>query len=118
MPSASPTLMPTPHACNDGSHGCHDLSDGGICIQNGAGWQCDCDPHYWCSNGCTGAHIAHTCIRTTAGPTSSPTALPTTSPTVTPTDLPTTSPTAFPTESPSPLPTVQPTTSPTTALPT
>eukprot|EP00756_Hemistasia_phaeocysticola_P041285 Hpha_TRINITY_DN16907_c0_g1::TRINITY_DN16907_c0_g1_i10::g.54021::m.54021 len=112
-PTVSPTVPPTPHPCQDGSHGCHDVSAGGICIQQGnpgngqTGWKCDCDSNYWCSAGCSGAHTAHTCTLKTSSPTHSPTTSPSVSPT---TSSPTTPPTMSPsTSSPTVSPTVPPT---------
>eukprot|EP01062_Namystynia_karyoxenos_P053591 TRINITY_DN4347_c0_g1_i3.p1 TRINITY_DN4347_c0_g1~~TRINITY_DN4347_c0_g1_i3.p1 ORF type:complete len:2313 (+),score=265.60 TRINITY_DN4347_c0_g1_i3:94-7032(+) len=117
VPSASPTRSPTPHACNDGSHGCHDLSDGGVCYQDLTGWRCDCAPGYWCSAGCSGAHVGHTCTIVTGGPSHNPswqpTYSPTSQPTISPTAVPTVSPSTAPTAAPSTAPTVSPTGAPT-----
>eukprot|EP01062_Namystynia_karyoxenos_P053223 TRINITY_DN43015_c0_g1_i1.p1 TRINITY_DN43015_c0_g1~~TRINITY_DN43015_c0_g1_i1.p1 ORF type:complete len:1414 (+),score=234.37 TRINITY_DN43015_c0_g1_i1:77-4318(+) len=116
IPTGSPTLMPTMHACDDGSHGCHNISAGGICVKvGGDGWKCDCDKHYWCSAGCSGAHIAHECTLITDGPSAAPTAAPTVAPTVSPTTSPTFSPTTSPTTSPTVSPTTAPTQNPSTS---
>eukprot|EP01062_Namystynia_karyoxenos_P069430 TRINITY_DN6492_c0_g1_i2.p1 TRINITY_DN6492_c0_g1~~TRINITY_DN6492_c0_g1_i2.p1 ORF type:complete len:1281 (+),score=105.30 TRINITY_DN6492_c0_g1_i2:76-3918(+) len=113
IPTGSPTLSPTAHACDDGSHGCHNISAGGICIKvGGSGWKCACDQAYWCSAGCSGAHTAHECTLITAGPSVSPSTAPTTSPSVSPTMHPTHSPTTSPTVSPSATPTASPTQNP------
>eukprot|EP00756_Hemistasia_phaeocysticola_P066232 Hpha_TRINITY_DN9093_c0_g1::TRINITY_DN9093_c0_g1_i1::g.142008::m.142008 len=50
-PTLTPTLPPTIHPCDDGSHGCHSLSDGGICVTQGGHWRCECHPSYWCKSG-------------------------------------------------------------------
>merc|ERR1719271_922049 len=71
---------PTPHACDDGSHGC-DKGPGGICYKVDAGvsdggWLCDCKEDYKCVGGCDAPHEGHTC-ELTAAPTPAPTAKPT-----------------------------------------
>jgi len=110
-PTPAPTLAgtppPTPHRCDDGSHGC-DKSEGGICYQveggvRGEGWLCDCAVGYECIDGCSAPHVGHTCKATpapTPAPTAAPTAAPTPPPSVAPTPSPTTAPTAAPTAPP------------------
>lgn len=106
-PTASPTAMPTRHACANGSHDC-DATDSGICEQVGttAGWRCSCVNTHHCSDGDCRTP-GHTCVLTTAAPTGTPTPAPTRGPTTIPTYLPTIS-----------TPTVAPTDYPTSATPT
>ena len=110
-PTDAPTDAPTFHPCNDGSHGC-DKTAGGICVQAGSGWRCECAAGFVCTAGCDDDHIGHTCVATVS-PTDSPTVSPTTSPTETPTATPSDSPTDSPTVSPTDAPTATPTAAPT-----
>merc|ERR1719271_2338577 len=96
---------PTPHACDDGSHGC-DKGPGGICYKVDAGvsdggWLCDCKEDYKCVGGCDAPHEGHTC-ELTAAPTPAPTAKPTPAPTAAPTPVPTTT-TTTTTTTPAPV---------------
>merc|ERR1719271_1367490 len=118
LPTPSPTMeptppptapAPTPHACDDGSHGC-DKGEGGICYKvdegvNDEGWLCDCEQGYKCVDGCDAPHEGHTCEKTaepTPEPTPEPTAEPTPEPTAEPTPEPTAEPTPAPTTAPTP----------------
>ena len=83
-PSRTPTASPTPHACNDGRHGC-DITRFGVCyeyLDSTLGYRCDCAPSHRCSDGDC-ATVAHTCVPNTASPTSS---VPASHPTSVPTD--------------------------------
>merc|ERR1719498_2036136 len=115
-PTPFPTPFPTPHPCDDGSHGCD--TPNGICYEeSGNGWYCGCKGGYWCSNGCSKPHTAHTCTLITPSPTPYPTPQPTASPTNYPTHAPTAYPTPQPTASPTNYPTHAPTAAPTPHCP-
>ena len=87
LPTGSPSVAPTSHPCDGTDHGCHNITHGGICVKTNStkGYKCECSAGYYCSKGCTGNQVGHTCTRSVApsvSPTTSPT---TTSPTATPT---------------------------------
>jgi hypothetical protein len=91
QPTAYPTTAPTPQPCDDGSHGCDEEDNGGIChmapgLTNG--WTCACDVGYECVSNCDAPYSGHTCDATPA-PTAFPTAMPTNFPTTSPTSHPT-----------------------------
>ena len=100
-PTAAPTKAPTVHPCTDGSHGCHDVSDGGICysVANDTNnwWTCGCENTHFCSAGCDAPYVGHNCTLITEAPTTAPTEAPTAAPTAAPTPAPTTTPTEAPT---------------------
>ena len=101
-PTRQPTMAPSRHACNDGTHGC-DPTIFGICeqVDNGAGYQCRCAATHRCSDG-----DCHSCLWLTDAPTQ----VPTTSPTPTPTRWPSASPhSSLPTSLPTSAPSVAPT---------
>eukprot|EP01062_Namystynia_karyoxenos_P044466 TRINITY_DN32772_c0_g1_i2.p1 TRINITY_DN32772_c0_g1~~TRINITY_DN32772_c0_g1_i2.p1 ORF type:complete len:1567 (+),score=181.96 TRINITY_DN32772_c0_g1_i2:59-4759(+) len=119
-PSLVPTLAPTLHACDDGSHGCHNLSAGGVCIRQSTAWTCACRKGYWCSAGCAAPRLAHRCTKITDHPTVHPSLSPTFPPSRAPTMLPSlapseSAPTVHPSLPPSHIPSVTPSGAPTTA---
>eukprot|EP01062_Namystynia_karyoxenos_P012314 TRINITY_DN14429_c0_g1_i3.p1 TRINITY_DN14429_c0_g1~~TRINITY_DN14429_c0_g1_i3.p1 ORF type:complete len:1465 (+),score=142.59 TRINITY_DN14429_c0_g1_i3:83-4477(+) len=57
--SASPTM----HPCVSGYHRC-DVGPGGVCIQVGADWRCECAQGWICTVGCGPWHVQHTCVPT------------------------------------------------------
>merc|ERR1719421_1381702 len=70
---ASNATAATPHACDDGSHGC-DKGEGGICYKvderaSNGGWLCDCEQGYKCTTGCESPHEGHTCEKIAAAAT-------------------------------------------------
>ena len=114
-PTGAPTAAPTRHACNDGTHGCNNASQYGICEQIGAaGHRCSCANTHRCSDG-TCATAGHTCVWITGAPTPAPTLAPTAIPTSFPSALPTKGPTVSPTRLPTLFPTDAPTLFPTDA---
>ena len=59
--TAVPT--PAPHPCVSNTDSCDSTGRGGICVEKpGNAWECDCASGYMCTNGCSGAHTAHTCM--------------------------------------------------------
>ena len=62
------------HPCDTFGHNC-DTRNGGICMQRGRAWQCQCRVGYVCVSGCGHGHNNHTCARTelTPAPTPAPT---------------------------------------------
>jgi hypothetical protein len=101
-------MAPTPHPCDDNTHGCESSRNGGICYKEAPGffggafggdpraWSCACAEGFFCTKGCGAPFSQHSCSPVTKLPTVEPTA----------------SPRARPVPVPSPAPTLQPTSHP------